>query len=354
LSAILGMGTAVPKEGVTQCEALAFALQTIGGDPEATRTLPALYRRSGVSRRGTVLASGEGQQTFFRPRENQGDRGPGTGARVARYALEAPPMAAQSSTAALTAAGLDPARITHLVTASCTGFNAPGVDIALIKRLGLSPEVQRTHIGFMGCHGAINALRVASAFAAQDPTAVVLVCAVEVCSVHYQYGSDPQTIVANALFADGAAAAVIGTGAGPRLRAFGTCVLPESTDAMQWRISDHGFQMALSARVPEMLASTVRSWVSTWLERHGLKVEEIGAWCVHPGGPRILSAVAEGLSLKDGALAASRGVLAEHGNMSSPTVLFILDRLRAAGALERPCVMLAFGPGLVIEAALLR
>jgi predicted naringenin-chalcone synthase len=350
---ILGIGTAVPRGISSQQDALALALRTIGEDPGAARTLPALYRRSGVESRGSVLTNSDGEQSFFRPCEHPGDRGPGTGARVARYAAEAPPLAARASQAALADAGIDPGRITHLVTASCTGFDAPGVDVSLVGRLGLSPEVQRTHVGYMGCHGAINALRVAAAYAAQDPGALILMCAVEICSVHYQYGSDPEKIVANALFADGAAATVVGSGNGPRLRAFGTCILADSAEAMRWRISDHGFEMALSARVPELLASSVGPWVSAWLERYGLSPQDIGAWCVHPGGPRILSAVSEGLSLPAGALDAARAVLAQHGNMSSPTVLFILERLRTVGALDRPCVVLAFGPGLAIEAALL-
>jgi predicted naringenin-chalcone synthase len=355
-AAILGIGTAVPPGTASQRDALAFALQTIGDDQIAARTLPALYRRSGVESRGSVLAEGPGgAQSFFAPAAHPEDRGPGTGQRITRYAREAPRLAARASATALENARVEASRITHLVTVSCTGFDAPGIDIRLVEMLGLSPEVQRTHIGYMGCHGAINALRVASAIAAQDPCAVVLVCATEICSVHYQYGSDPEQIVSNALFADGAAAAVIGAGTGPRLRGFGSMITPCSTDAMQWRIGDHGFEMTLSARVPELISTSVRSWLTTWLSRHGLELGQIGSWCVHPGGPRILSAVAEGLALESGALATSREVLAQHGNMSSPTVLFILDRLQRAGRIdpERPCIMLGFGPGLVTEAAII-
>jgi predicted naringenin-chalcone synthase len=236
------------------------------------------------------------------------------------------------------------------------------VDVALMERLGLPPTAQRVHVGFMGCHGAVNGLRVAGAMAAADPAARVLLCCVELCSLHYAYDGDPQRIVANTLFADGAAAAVLagpdgGTGYGEerspwRLAATGSRVFPGSRDAMTWRIGDHGFEMTLSPRVPALIRENLRPWLDGWLESHGLRVEEVGSWALHPGGPRVLAAVAEALNLGGGAVRPSRQVLEEHGNMSSPTVLFILQSLGEEQA-ARPCVVLAFGPGLTAEAALL-
>jgi predicted naringenin-chalcone synthase len=188
---------------------------------------------------------------------------------------------------------------------------------------------------------------------------------VELCSLHYHYGWNPSKMIANALFADGAAA-VVGMAAGsgdPRrerapvdawcVAATGSCLVPDSTDAMTWTIHDHGFEMTLAKQVPGLIAKHLRPWLKTWLGRQGLGLEEIAAWAVHPGGPRILSAVEEGLCLPRAALAASRAVFAECGNMSSPTLLFILDRMQRERA-GRPCVMLGFGPGLSAEAALLR
>jgi len=195
---------------------------------------------------------------------------------------------------------------------------------------------------------------VASAFTGADPNARVLVCAVELCSLHYHYGWEPQKVVANALFADGAAA-VVGVAdevrGAWRVTSSASCVVPNSADAMSWSVSDHGFEMTLGRRVPDLIARTLRPWLSEWLGRNGLDIEAIATWAVHPGGPKILSAVEECLALSPSSLKVSRSVLAECGNMSSPTLLFILDRLRRGGG-DRPCVALGFGPGLAAEGTL--
>jgi predicted naringenin-chalcone synthase len=225
----------------------------------------------------------------------------------------------------------------------------------------------------MGCHGALNGLRVANAFATADRAARVLLCAVEFCSLHYYYGSAADKLVANAIFADGAAA-VVGMANPDReggggfqkphpvahapgspgqwsLLTSGSCLIPDSAADMGWVVGDHGFEMTLSRRVPGLIARHLRPWLESWLGDNGLSLAEVGSWAVHPGGPKIVAAVGESLDLPPDALAASHGVLADYGNMSSPTVLFVLDRLRKQNA-PRPCVALGFGPGLVAEAAL--
>jgi len=253
-------------------------------------------------------------------------------------------------------------RITHLVTVSCSGFHAPGVDLALMAALPLDAGVARTHVGFMGCHGALNGLRVAAGFTGAQPEACVLLCAVELCSLHLQYGWDAERIVANALFADGAAA-LVATGEPPskqdpataplsRLIASGSLLVPASTEAMSWGIGDHGFAMGLSPQVPDLIGAHLRPWLEGWLAGHNLSLDTIGSWAVHPGGPRILSAVIKGLALDPGLIEPSRSVLRDYGNMSSPTLLFILERLRRSGT-AGPCLAMAFGPGLCIEVALL-
>jgi len=265
-------------------------------------------------------------------------------------------LALKAATEAIERAHITREDIAQVVTVSCTGFAAPGLDTGLIRRLDLCPTVGRTAIGFMGCHGAINGLRVASALANSSPDSSVLLCAVELCTLHFHYGWDGGKTVANTLFADGAAAAILRRGAsrrGPwRLRATGSCVLPDSAEDMGWRIGDHGFEMTLSSRVPSIIRAQLNDWIRDWLAQHGLARPDIGSWAIHPGGPRVIDAVEQTLGLSPQETAASREVLAENGNMSSPTVLFILNRLAAREA-PRPCVMLAFGPGLVVEAALL-
>jgi predicted naringenin-chalcone synthase len=359
---ISGIGTALPPHRITSADASAIAKRYACETPAQERLFQTMYRRAGVETRHSVVlqASGgdlERRQTFF------GDAHPTTLDRMQKYEAEAGALAVAAGRSALRESGLAPGRVTHLVTVSCSGFSAPGTDIALMKQLALSPEVARTHVGFMGCHGALNGLRVARGFVGADPEACVLLCAVELCSLHHQYGWDAEKIVANALFADGAAAVVGVSGSGPlpvadsdpgafRVIASGSVLIDDSEDAMSWRIGNHGFEMTLSPRVPELICRHLRPWLEGWLARHGLSIATVGSWAVHPGGPRILSAVGEAAGLGRDALEVSQQTLANYGNMSSPTVLFILDRLRRTHA-PRPCVALAFGPGLAVEAAIL-
>jgi predicted naringenin-chalcone synthase len=360
---IEGIGTAVPQHSIKQADAATFAMACCESDAEKRHLVPALYRRSGVKTRHSVIlkASTNGepaQQDFYRPMDDTLERGPTTARRMQEYACSAAQLAIGASADALSKAGIIPSEITHLVTVSCSGFSAPGFDIALINELGLPASISRTHIGFMGCHGALNGLRVAKAYAEANPAARVLLCAVELCSLHHQYGWNPNRVVSNALFADGAAA-VVGRASQEhvnskwRLAACGSLVLPDTEDLMSWCIGDHGFEMSLSPRVPDTIRETLRPWLEQWLAEQHMSIGEIGSWAIHPGGPRILDACAEAAHLDSEALKPSRSVLANYGNMSSPTVLFILNELRAADG-PRPCVMLAFGPGLTIEIALVR
>lgn len=357
-AAILGIGTAVPAGSICQSEAMELARAIGGDDDRSGRRLAVLYRQTSVIRRGTVLVgTSNGRSSpgvFYPPAMSAEDRGPPTSERLIRYATEAPALAERASLEALADAGVTRESITHLVTVSCTGFSAPGLDVRLIRALGLSPRTERTHIGFMGCHGAINGLRVAGALVNANPSARVLLCAVELCSLHFQYGSSGGQAVANALFADGAGAAVVGESEdrASALRGFGSCIIPDSADAMTWTIGDHGFEMTLSAGVPDLLRRHLRAWVEDWLMGHGLSANRVCSWAVHPGGPRVLDVVAQTLGLDAEAMAPSREVLATRGNMSSPTVLFILDALRRSGA-RRPCVALAFGPGMAAEGAII-
>lgn len=366
--AVVGQATATPPHTMSQAEGLELAERVLGPGSDKLRVLRAIYRRAGVAKRHTCVPYQTGFAWADLPdatlREGgSAPRGASTAVRMDLYRQHAPPLALAASEQALadaaSNAGVSADTITHLVTVSCTGFTAPGVDTHLIEQLRLPPTTQRVNVGFMGCHGAINALRTAQGLASLDPSHRVLLCAVELCSLHYFFDDDPEKLVSNALFADGAAALVVGQeqsrrGAPPRwrMRATGSCLLPDSRDAMAWRVGDHGFEMSLSAAVPERIGASLRPWMSGWLAGHGLAIDGVRHWAVHPGGPRILSSVTESLGLPASAVDASRAVLAERGNMSSPTVLFIAEELARRGA-SGPAVMLAFGPGLTAEAALL-
>lgn len=368
--AILGLGTALPEHSISQVGAATFAATAVAPEAAESSNVPALiqalYRRAGVHSRFSVLleSSSDGEATaerFYRFANGIDDRGPGTAERMKRYEREAPLLAARAAAAAIAAAEVSPTEITHLITVSCSGFSAPGVDLHLIENLGLSRSVSRTHVGFMGCHGALNGLRVAHAFASSNPTAVVMVCAIELCSLHHQYGWDPQKIVANSLFADGAAAVIGRASPDSAIRnCFPgclvdnySCVIPDTAEMMTWRIRDNGFEMSLSPEVPGVITRMLPGVLQEFLGRNGLILEDIRSWAIHPGGPRILAATAEAASLSEETMNPSISILQRCGNMSSPTVLFILEELRSRKA-QLPCVMLGFGPGLNVELALLR
>jgi predicted naringenin-chalcone synthase len=276
------------------------------------------------------------------------------------YQEHALPIAYRAAQQALDRSGCRARDISHVVTASCTGFTAPGVDLGLIKLLELAPTTQRVHVGYMGCHGAINALRAAHGLANADALNRVLVCAVELCTIHYSFQWSNERMLGNALFADGAGAVVLGVARDSRevpcrnwrLAATGSYLFPETADAMTWSIGNHGFVMTISTELPRLIEENLGDWLSRWLDLNGLGVSDVNSWAVHPGGPRIVEAVESAMGLRREQTAVSREVLAAHGNMSSATVLFILQSLLERGA-KPPCVMLGFGPGLVAEAALL-
>lgn len=357
---LLGIATAVPPYSMEQEEAARLAKSLYARNPKTSRLLETVYGRTQIRKRGSVLLKDgkdqRPQQSFFPPAQGEFDQGPTTKERMERYAKEAGTLALASARQALEESGRRAGEITHLVTLSCTGFEAPGFDVTLIRKLGLNPGMARTHIGFMGCHGAINGLRVAQALVDASPSSLVLLSSVELCSLHFSYAWDREKIVVNGLFADGSGA-VVGAWEGEgsngfwKLKATGSTLFPDSEEAMSWQIGNHGFEMALSSKVPDLIAAHLKPWLEGWLASQGLTLSKIRSWAIHPGGPRVLDSVSQSLGLSREATSASREILAEFGNMSSATTLFILHRLRCQGA-PRPCLALAFGPGLAVEAAL--
>lgn len=359
---MIGLGTASPEFSIAQADAARMAMAWCCSTEEEERRLQLLYGKSGVRERRSVLLESADpafleQQTFFPSREVE-PFGPSTAKRMLRYERDSVPLGLSACRAALDDAQLDPNRITHLVTVSCTGFMAPGLDVALMQGLSLRGYVERTHVGFMGCHGALIGLRTAASFVKAHPAASVLLCCVELCSLHHQYGWRSDQVVANALFGDGAAAVILQSPAAEddphwKVAASGSILIPGTADCMGWHVRDHGFEMQLSAGVPAAVKQHAGGWLGEWLFLQDLKISDIKSWGVHPGGPKILEAAASSIGLPMGTLADSEETLADFGNMSSPTILFILDRLRRRQA-PRPCVTIAFGPGLTMEATLFR
>lgn len=360
-TSILGLGTAVPEHSASQVEAANFAVAHSVASDQQRRLAPRLYQRCGVDTRHSILIDSQTEceilkQSFFSPSDHAHPFGPSTAERMQVYQTGAQQLAIRAATSAIESSGITRDSITHMVSVSCSGFDAPGFDIQLIDQLPLSRIIARTHVGFMGCHGALNAMRVAKAFVDADPAARVLIVAVELCSLHYQYEWTNERIVSNSLFADGAGALIVGNGEpseamwelGDGLSA----IVPDSLDAMTWRIGDHGFEMTLSPAVPDLIRRYLRPRIESWLARNQLTIADIEGWAVHPGGPRILQATIEALDLPPTTMAASHDILRRYGNMSSPTIVFVLDALR--DATPGPTVALGFGPGLAIEARLLQ
>ncbi|NJQ06321.1 type III polyketide synthase [Streptomyces lonarensis] len=362
---VAGVGIAVPRP-VGQDELWEQRFRHHFGDSALARRI---FASAGVRRRHTVVDLGA---------EDPADWS--TADRMRRYAREAPALGHRAVTAALAEAGLTAADVGQLTVASCTGYDTPGLDIRLAGSLGMPVDAQRLLVGHMGCYAALPALGAAADHVAARGRPAVLLC-LELPSLHLQPAdSDTQQVVTHALFGDAAVALVLlppGIGAAvagpvPRPTAPAGAALelvdvvartdPGTAELMTWQVTDLGFRMGLSPEVPAVLARHVRPVTEELLSRHGLAVGEVAGWAVHPGGPRILETVEGELALGPAALDDSRAVLAEYGNCSSPTVLLVLDRIRAGGAGPAgapppdgaPVVAMAFGPGLTLYAALFR
>jgi predicted naringenin-chalcone synthase len=339
------IGTAVPDHDV-HAEFVAWARARLS--PASARLFDRMASRAGIGHRWSVLPGliNGGSPTapggFY-----AADPLPGTGERMAVYAEQAPALAMKAVSALARQVTLD--GVTHLVVASCTGFVAPGIDQILAERLGLSAGVERLLVGFMGCYAAVAALRSARHIVRSDPDARVLVVTVELSTLHLQGIDTIEPLLGMLQFGDGAAAALVAADpAGLALhRPFATA-LPASAELIRWTITDRGFAMHLSGEVPARITAALADPAAA-ARIAGGDPAAVDGWAVHAGGRSILDAVEGALSLPADALAGSRRVLADNGNMSSATLMFVLAGLLAE---QRPIangVALAFGPGLAAE-----
>ncbi|MCC6220039.1 MAG: type III polyketide synthase [Deltaproteobacteria bacterium] len=354
--------TLVPKHCYSQAEA-EEAMMRFTRDTKAHRYIGAIYKESGILKRYSVVPNFNaiGDTSFFPKWDNGLPSEPSTGARNDIFIREAEPLAVDVARAAVDGCrGIESADITHLITVSCTGFYNPGLDIAIMRALNLRGTVWRYHLGFMGCYGAFPAMSMAAQFCAADSSARVLVVCVELCSLHLQISSEMDVLVANAVFADGAAAAIISavppvSPAFFELGAIANVLVPNSEGEMAWRIGDNGFSILLSKYVPRIIGANIRPVIASALgvDWHG--VESVDTWAVHPGGKSILDKVEESLGLVSSQIAASREVLRQYGNMSSATILFVLKEIleRQSDSEREEVCALAFGPGLTVACGML-
>ncbi|GAA2041746.1 type III polyketide synthase [Yaniella flava] len=363
---------AVPDTVLVQDEVRDVFASQPGMSRLATRLVGASFDSSGIDTRHSAVAEMdllERPETDDPPQFFNSTTGeilnPSTGVRNDVYVREATRLYIDSAAAALTACeGIDKTDVTHVITVSCTGFFSPGPDYRIVRSLDLEPSVKRYHLGFMGCYAAFPAMRQAKTICDADPSAVVLVVSVELCSIHVRVSDDPDTILGSSLFGDGAAAAIItgrddlGETRALQLDHFETVVTPVGEEAMAWNIGDNGFEMVLGTYVPKIIDAHIVDALAPLLAHDDALTEreyrEIEHWAIHPGGRSILDKVEAKLELDADQLTPSREVLRRFGNMSSATVMFVLKQiLEEPGSSngERICSM-AFGPGLTVETGL--
>jgi predicted naringenin-chalcone synthase len=356
--AILALGTAVPAHIASQETVYRWMADSFVDHPAVVRWLRALYAYSGIDRRHICI------DDFLRP-PAESSFAPGqpladvatTAQRMEIYQQESAPLAVESAGQALTALAAESGcsfeaaaeSITHLITISCTGFFAPGLDLTLARRLGLSSSIGRTMIGFMGCSAMFNGLRTAHQIVQGDPSARVLVVSVELCSIHVQPGIQRENLISASLFADGSSACVVGLPQADQhnffvLEDLRTEVKADTEEEMVWQIGNFGFELKLSPRIPKHLGEVAPQILGDLFPEDGPD------FCaIHPGGPAILDELESILALDPGMIEASRRVLSNYGNISSATILFVLDELRRTMQTPQTGVAMAFGPGLTVE-----
>lgn len=362
-AAITAIGTANPIYKQHQKAAADLVANVLDLPLYEKRLLKAIYQSTGIEYRHSVLSDfckQPGSYEFFPNDVNAAF--PTTADRMRVYKENALKLALSAIKDCLTPLKhFDANTITHLITVSCTGMYAPGIDIEIVKHMQLRSHVKRTMINFMGCYGSFNAIKVADAICKAEPNAKVLVVSVELCTIHFQKNASIDNIFSNAIFADGAASLLIE--AKPKdhqhfsLEGFYCDLLPEYSDAMAWHIADHGFDIVLSSYVPQAIQSGIAEFADRFMQREAMVLSDIDIYAIHPGGYKILKACEKALSLHESCNQYSYRVLRDYGNMSSATVLFVLKAIwedMTNHHINQKIFSCAFGPGLTLEAMFLQ
>jgi predicted naringenin-chalcone synthase len=354
LSKIISIGTAIPSFKHKQSDILQFMRLVYAMDAADNRKLKFLYHQSGIESRYSVIPdySREINDWKFYPQTENIEPFPSLEKRMQWFQKYAPVLSVAAIRNCLD--GSSEKEISHLITVSCTGMSAPGLELQVMELLDLPKNIFRSSVNFMGCYAAIHALKIADAICAKDTSAKVMIVCTELCTLHFQKETTTDSIASSLLFGDGAAAAFV-TGdnderKGLKLESFYSEVLSKGKQDMAWELSSTGFLMTLSGYVPELIEEDFSPLVTRSLERSTVKKEEIKHWCIHPGGRRILDAIHRSLQLKNGDLDPCYAVLKNFGNMSSATILFVLkDIMEESLSTGDKIFTAAFGPGLTME-----
>lgn len=360
MSKIISIGTAVPAFKHRQQDIMQF-MQAVYAFTEADkRKIRFLYHQSDIDTRYSVIPdySRTAAEWKFYPSTENLEPFPSLEQRMTWYHKYAAPLSIHAVRDCLDGK-IRQQEITHLITVSCTGMSAPGLDLQLIELLELPRQAWRSSVNFMGCYAAVHALKIADALCHADKQAKVLIICTELCTLHFQREASVDNIASSLLFGDGSAAVLVTHNDDPRkglqIDSFYAEVIPKGKQDMSWELSSSGFLMTLSSYIPDLLKEDFGALTGRALKQAGITPEQVTHWCIHPGGKKILEAVAESLQLKKDALSACADVLRNYGNMSSPTILFVLKKLLhhittiPQKETKQTIFGAAFGPGLTME-----
>lgn len=361
MSKIVSIGTAVPEYRHRQDDILQFMQNVYALTEVEKRKIRFLYHQSAINTRYSVVPdySLNAKEWEFYPAAENLEPFPNMELRMKWFSRTAAPLSINAIEKCMDGK-INKNEITHLITVSCTGMSAPGLDLQIMEAMNLRPDIFRTSVNFMGCYAAIHAMKLADALCQSDAQAKVMVVCTELCTLHFQRENTPDNIASSLLFGDGAAAFLMVPDknwlSGLKVKSFYSEVGFKGRDHMSWELSSTGFLMTLSGYVPDLIEQDFDNLLNHALDKAGVKEEDISHWCIHPGGKRILQSVEKSNPLHQKDLQYSYRVLKDYGNMSSPTILFILKEIMDSLAQKKEEVNIfgaAFGPGLTMETFIL-
>ncbi len=354
MSKIIAIGTAVPAYRHQQMDILHFMQQVYAPTEAEKRKMRFLYQNSGIKQRYSVIAdySRAIQEWKFYPQTEGLEPFPSLEQRMAVYNKKAPLLSVDAARNCLDNI-LHHKEVTHLITVSCTGMSAPGLDLQMVELMDLDKTIFRTSVNFMGCYAAIHAMKIADAICKSDAKAKVLIVCTELCTLHFQHEGTMDNIASSLLFGDGSAAILMTSEKtnlkGIHVDGFHSEVIPKGKRDMAWEISSSGFLMTLSGYIPDLIEEDFANVVERSMKKEKLNVSDITHWCIHPGGRRILEAIQKSLSIEKEKLHFSYNVLHEYGNLSSAAILFVLKNIMHQKKRIKKLFGAAFGPGLTVE-----
>ncbi|CAN5897345.1 type III polyketide synthase [soil metagenome] len=359
MSKIISIATGVPSFNHKQEDLFSFAEKVYCKDETEKRKLKFLYSHSGISNRYSVVPDFSvvaDERTLFPPTKDL-EPFPSLEKRMQLFNDHAADLSARTIEDCIKGK-INKDEITHLVTVSCTGMSAPGIDLQVMDMMGLPKNIIRTSVNFMGCYAAVHGLKLADAFCNSSKKVNVVVVCVELCTLHFQKEVSADNMTSSLLFADGCAAMLVqpdySAHSGIRVQNFFSDVSFKGKKDMAWELSSKGFLMTLTGYVPELIKEDFKGLVDKALESSGQHQRDVTHWCIHPGGKKILESISSSLAIPNESLNYSYNVLNDYGNMSSPTILFVLKKIMDEFEQQKPVTPpvifgAAFGPGLTME-----